>query len=123
MGLWVVVIVAFDIDGTLTRSPFDPSRLRMAEPNRPVIRTLRMLRRAGTKIIVVTARPERYKDDTIAWLRGQAIPYDRLVMRQTGDNRDDPVLRADQSRGAVLLFDDKAENCAQSPIRCVRVQG
>lgn len=117
------MVVAFDIDGTLTRSPFDPSRLRMAEPNRPVIRTLRMLRRAGTKIIVVTARPERYKDDTIAWLRGQAIPYDRLVMRRAGDNRDDPVLRSEQVRGAVLLFDDKAENCAQSPIRCVRVQG
>lgn len=95
----------------------------MAEPNRPVIRTLRMLRRAGTKIIVVTARPERYKDDTIAWLRGQAIPYDRLVMRREGDNRDDPELRSEQVRGAVLLFDDKAENCAQSPIRCVRVQG
>lgn len=117
------MVVAFDIDGTLTKSPFDPNRLRLAEPNRPLIRTLRMLRRAGTKIIVVTARPEQYKADTIAWLRGQAIPYDRLVMRRAGDNRDDPALRAEQVRGSVLLFDDKEENCARAGIPCVRVGG
>lgn len=73
------------------------------------------------KIMVVTARPERYRSDTVAWLRANAVVYDRLVMRREGDNRPDPALRAEQVEGATLLFDDKAGNCARSPVRCVRV--
>lgn len=115
------MIVAFDIDGTLTASAFDPERLKDAEPNPIAIRTLRMLRRAGMKIMIVTARPERYKADTVSWLRANAIIYDQLLMRQSGDNRPDPILRAEQTKGSVLLFDDKQSNCARSPIPCVRV--
>lgn len=82
-----------------------------------------MLRAAGMKIILVTARPERFKADTVAWLRGQAIVYDDLRMRRTGDNRDDPELRAEQVAGASILFDDKPTNCEAVPIPCVRVAG
>lgn len=117
------MVVAFDVDGTLSLGPFDPSRLREAKPNPAMIRTLRILRRAGTKIMVVTARPERYRSDTVAWLRSNAIVYDHLVMRREGDNRPDPALRAEQVGGATLLFDDKPENCARAGIPCVRVGG
>lgn len=116
-----MLAVAFDIDGTLTSSPFDPNRLRSAKPNLKLIRTLKMLRRAGTKIILVTARPEQYRDDTTSWLEMQGISYDSLRMRRRGDNRPDHVLRAEQVEGASVLFDDKAENCGEAPIRCVRV--
>ena len=115
------MIVAFDIDGTLAQGPFVPERIRDLEPRPHVIRTLRGLSRAGMKIIVVTARPEVYREDTEWWLRRHAIPYRILRMRARGDDRPDPALRAEQVADATFLFDDRADNCAQAGIRCVRV--
>lgn len=115
-------VVAFDIDGTLASGPFNPSNLRSLDTRPEIVRTLRLLKRAGTRIIVVTARPEsKYGQDTRYWLRRQAIPHDELRMRPEGDNRPDPELRSDQVAGASILFDDKPENCAAVAIRCVRV--
>lgn len=115
------MIVAFDIDGTLAQGPFVPERIRDLEPRPHVIRTLRGLSRAGMKIIVVTARPEVYREDTEWWLRRHAIPYHTLKMRSGGDSRPDPALRAEQAADATVLFDDRADNCAQVAARCVRV--
>jgi hypothetical protein len=73
------------------------------------------------KIIVVTARPESYREDTEWWLSRHAIPYRILRMRRSGDSRPDPALRAEQAADATVLFDDRADNCAQVAARCVRV--
>jgi hypothetical protein len=116
-----VLSAAFDIDGTLARSPFNPANIAGMPPNPVTIRTLRMLRRAGMKIIIVTARPERFRADTVAWLRSQAIVYDDLRMRPRGDNRPDELLRAEQVKGAAILFDDKPTNCARVNVPCVLV--
>ncbi len=113
--------VAFDIDGTLAQGPFVPERIRELEPRPHVIRTLKGLSRAGMKIIVVTARPESYREDTEWWLRRHGIPYHTLRMRGSGDNRPDPALRAEQVSDATFLFDDRADNCDQVAARCVRV--
>jgi|AACY02.9.fsa_nt_gi Predicted hydrolases of the HAD superfamily len=113
--------VAFDIDGTLAQGPFVPERIRELEPRPHVIRTLKGLSRAGMKIIVVTARPESYREDTEWWLRRHGIPYHTLRMRGSGDNRPDPALRAEQVADATFLFDDRADNCDQVAARCVRV--
>lgn len=115
------MVVAFDIDGTLAQGPFDPGNVRGLKPRTGLIRTLRALRRAGMKIIVVTARPERYRADTEWWLRRQSVPYHALRMRGGSDNRPDPELRSEQARDASVLFDDKPENCARFHGRCVRV--
>ena len=77
--------------------------------------------KAGYRIRIVTARPERYKDDTVAWLRRNAVPYHELRMRRGGDNRPDPALRAEQTDSVRVHFDDKPENCAAVGARCVRV--
>jgi len=115
------MVVAFDIDGTLAQGPFVPERIRDLEPRPHVIRTLRGLSRAGMKIIVVTARPERYREDTEWWLRRHVIPYHSLRMRGAQDNRPDPALRAEQAQGARVLFDDRLDNCARFAGRCVEV--
>jgi uncharacterized HAD superfamily protein len=115
------MVVAFDIDGTLAQAPFLPNNVRQMAPRPEMIRLLRTLSRAGIQIMVVTARPERYRADTEWWLRRQAIPYHTLRMRSGGDNRPDPALRAEQVADATVLFDDKLENCAQVASRCVRV--
>ena len=113
--------VAFDIDGTLAEGPFDPGRIRDMRPRSDVISTLRMLSRAGIKIIVVTARPEAYRADTEWWLRRHAISYHTLRMRGQGDNRPDSALRAEQAADASVLFDDKPDNCARFAGRCIEV--
>lgn len=115
------MVVAFDVDGTLAQGPFVPERIRDLEPRPHVIRTLRGLSRAGTKIIVVTARPENFRADTEWWLRRHAIPYHTLRMRGQEDNRPDPELRAEQAADASVLFDDKPQNCARFAGRCVEV--
>lgn len=112
---------AFDIDGTLTRSSFDQANILGIKPNPVTIRTLRMLRKAGIKIMIVTARPERYRPETQAWLRRHAILYDVLRMRKAGDDRPDADLRAEQASGASILFDDKPDNCRRSGVPCVLV--
>lgn len=113
--------MAFDIDGTLAEGPFEPGNVRGMRPRSGTIRTLRGLSKAGIKIIVVTARPEAYRLDTEWWLRRHAIPYHTLRMRGQGDNRSDPALRAEQASEALVLFDDKPENCARFAGRCVKV--
>ncbi len=116
-----MAVVAFDIDGTLAESPFDPERIRDMRPRSDVISVLRMLSKAGMKIMIVTARPEAYRLDTEWWLRRHAIPYHTLRMRGRRDNRPDPALRAEQAAAASVLFDDKPDNCARFAGRCVRV--
>lgn len=80
-----------------------------------------MLRKAGMKIMIVTARPERFRKETEDWLRLHAIVYDVLRMRRNGDNRPDPELRREQVAGAVVLFDDKPDNCKRCGLPCVLV--
>lgn len=69
----------------------------------------------------MTARPDRYREQTLAWLRRNAVPYHELRMREGGDNRPDPELRAEQAKGSVVLFDDKPDNCDRFRGRCVKV--
>jgi len=114
-------VVSFDIDGTLAEGPFRPEDILSMRIRRGIVHTLRVLLKAGYKVRVVTARPASYRTPTVAWLRRNAIPYHELRMREDGDNRPDPDLRAEQTSGVRIHFDDKPENCAAVRARCVRV--
>lgn len=54
---------------------------------------------AGKRIIVVTAREERWRVLTKNWLQAHHVPYDEIHMRATGDFRPDHVIKAE-------LFDE-----------------
>jgi phosphoglycolate phosphatase-like HAD superfamily hydrolase len=116
-----MAVVSFDIDGTLAEGPFDKGGVEEMAVRAVPIRVLRLLHRAGYRIRVVTARPDRYREQTLAWLRRNAVPYHELRMRASGDNRQDPELRAEQAAGSVVLFDDRPDNCDRFGGRCVRV--
>lgn len=115
------MVVSFDIDGTLAEGPFDKGGIEAMAVRRGLVRTLRLLYKAGYRIRVVTARPDMYREATVRWLRRHAVPYHELRMRAGGDDRPDPELRAEQAAGSVVLFDDKPDNCARFAGRCVRV--
>jgi hypothetical protein len=84
-------------------------------PIAPVIERVRELA-ADSEIVMLTGRPEEYRDRTVAWLERHDVPFDRLLMRRSGDHRSDFVAKEDLlkelPRGKVrLAIDDRAPVC------------
>lgn len=50
---------------------------------------------ADCKIIIVTAREEKWRALTTNWLKTNQIPFDELHMRPTGDFRRDTFIKAE----------------------------
>ncbi len=44
-------------------------------------------------IVIVTGRPETYRERTIAWLRRYGVPWDEMYMRPDGDHRADHIVK------------------------------
>ena len=99
--------VLVDIDGTLalrtvSRSPFDWSRVGEDEPNPPVIELVQLVHRAGLhKLILMSGRDEVCRRQTEIWLDAQAVPFDELHMRAAGDNRKDFIVKKELYRRHV----------------------
>lgn len=47
----------------------------------------------GCNIVIVSARPEKYRDRTVAWLHKNIIPFQTIIMRANGDSRDDVIVK------------------------------
>ena len=58
-------------------------------PKKQVVQILKLFRRFGVSIIIVSARSETYRTLTNMWLAIQAIQCDELLMRGTRDGRPD----------------------------------
>lgn len=48
---------------------------------------------SGSKIILVSGRPEDYQEVTEKWLERFSIPYNKLMMRKKGDFRADHIVK------------------------------
>lgn len=46
-------------------------------------------------LIIVSARPEKYRQFTVEWLDKHNIKYDMLLMRPDSDSRDDTLVKSD----------------------------
>ena len=53
--------------------------------------------------LVVTGRPDDYREVCEAWLRRHRIPYDQLLMRRRGDRRPDHIVKAELFDHAIRL--------------------
>lgn len=82
--------------------------------------TLNMLNREyheGKKIILVSARPEKYRDSTEAWLQRYLswnnFKYETLIMREDGDTRPDTMVKSDifnkylKHLNIIRVYDDR----------------
>lgn len=122
---------SFDIDGTLAlmgdrRSPYDPTKYHLDEPNPPVVETLRSLtdsmwwhhgsedRGRTWAIIGLSGRSEDHREATEKWLKDHDIVLDALFMRKSGDNRNDGIVKAELVRDnisgvydVIAHFDDR----------------
>lgn len=86
--------------------PHDTLRTEVAE-------RVDMCRQAGHPIILVSARPEDYRATTEQWLKDNGIEYETLIMRRSGDKRDDVDVKQDiyerylKKYHIVTWFDDR----------------
>lgn len=92
--------VSFDIDGTLAhmgdrRGPYETSKYMLDEVDVLVREALWLYEQAGYRIVILTARSEDFREDTEQWLERMDITYDELLMRPTGDNRNDSIVKSE----------------------------
>ena len=89
--------IVCDIDGTLAiikdRSPFDASRCEQDLLNEPIAEIVKTYADRGNQIILLSGRQDEHRYQTEKWLTKHKIPYNLLLMRQTGDRRKDAVIK------------------------------
>ncbi|PRB14763.1 polynucleotide kinase [Microbacterium sp. MYb62] len=91
----------FDVDGTLAligdRSPYDMRNVAIDTPNHPVVVAAQAFAAHPDvdALIVVSGRDETARRSTEAWLTFNEIPFDRLLLRRTGDQRADNIVKAE----------------------------
>lgn len=83
-----------DIDGTLAlmtgRSPYIPDKTDIL--NEEVANILRFSSEY-VNIFLVSGRSEDYRELTVEWLSENNIQYHHLLMRESGDNRPDEIIK------------------------------
>jgi len=111
--------VLVDIDGTLvdvtsirhhvegSKRDFDSFHRASLDcpPHVPVIQRLESLKSAGTVVIAISGREERFRRLTDFWLAMWDVPCDDLHMRPTGDRRADVVFKRELFERLSLVFD------------------
>jgi hypothetical protein len=86
------VLIAFDMDGTITAAPREFARLAQCYVN------------SGHKVIVLTYRDEDWRPLTVQQLKDIGFPYSRLVMLPHWSNQSAEEFKAE----AVLRLRVKA---------------
>ncbi len=97
-------VVLCDLDGTVAlmgktepgrRGFYDWHRVGEDDPNTPIIKLVRIFRRAGFPIVYVSGRDEVCREQTLMWLdhHVEAVADERLLMRAHKDNRPDDVIK------------------------------
>ena len=74
---------------------------------RPVTKQLIDLTYPNHAVVIVTGRPEKYRDMTVAWLTDNDVRYNALYMRRDGDRRPDTIVK--QEILDLYLDKDKIE--------------
>ena len=114
--------IIFDIDGTLAhnlsgRNIYDYTRVLEDTPDPFMSLVIDAVKEFGPhylKVIVVSGREDNCRKETEEWLYKNMLPYDKLYMRETGDRRDDCIVKKEiyeeyiEPEYAVLgVFDDR----------------
>lgn len=104
----IKLAVIFDLDGTLADITNRRNALALAQgnwdiffssmdrdpPKTPIVNLYHILA-ASQKytMIIVTGRPERYRNITTDWLNSKEIDYNYLFMRKDNDRRPDNLIK------------------------------
>jgi hypothetical protein len=135
--------VIVDIDGTIADVRHRLHHIRGPEEknwkaffdemdrDEPISERLKQVQNLSSRhrILIVTGRPEHYRQQTEQWLHRYRVPYEKLYMRKSGDHRPDYeakqiVLDEIDPRQIVLAIDDRPPVCdmwERHGIKCERV--
>lgn len=98
--------VIFDLDGTLANIDarrelcrtssgkinfekfYDPANIVLDTPNVPVVEMLKMLRKAGKRIVIFSGRSRATEEETIKFLKNCGVKYDMMIMRPNDEDHD-----------------------------------
>lgn len=117
-----------DLDGTIAlndwRNPYDATECEKDLPNIPVMNILRAYKGwlRNTKVIFLSGREDKYREQTQAWLNVQFHDWPdkplELHMRQTRDMRKDFVVKQElyeanvkDKYNVVFVLDDRLSVC------------
>lgn len=107
-------VVICDLDGVIAANPpeafkgtiNDPNywhshwdKWDEAKPNHEIVHLLRLLAQGGTKIVILTSRPDTYRDQTTKFLKKLGLRCD-LIMRSTGG----AILPSDEWKHDVIEY-------------------
>ncbi|MFD9634912.1 phosphatase domain-containing protein [Streptomyces violascens] len=137
-------LAVFDLDGTLAdsshrqrfleRKPRDWDAFFAAAPaDPPLAEGVALCREAAgdCEVVYLTGRPERCREDTLAWLAEQGLPDGALHMRRNDDRRPARVTKLQILRGLgrgreirMLVDDDElvCDAAEQAGFRVVRAR-
>ena len=107
--------VIFDLDGTIalvdkrreaSKLPdgkmnwdewFNPSNIKLDEPNEPVIKMAQLFAEDGFNIVILSGRSDKTERTTRSWLSRNRVPFHKLVMRphKTMNFVPDEILKKD----------------------------
>lgn len=125
----------FDIDWTLAymtdRSPYDYSKVSTDWCYDDVADMAHILKMNGNKIIICSWRKDDCREETIKWLDDMWIEYDLLLMRKSGDNRKDSIVKYELLVNEIIphyyiqwVFDDRdqvVKMWREAGLRCYQV--
>lgn len=93
----------FDLDGTLAhmdgRDPYDTHLYDTDIVDIPLRALTLMVHCSGGTVIIFTGRSEDHREVVEEWLADNDVPYDKLIMRKSGDMRNDAIVKSE-------LFDE-----------------
>jgi len=106
------VCIIADIDSTLSkrgeRGVFDFDKSIDDEPIHQTVFLLRLIDDRNkydpitkTHIILLTGREEQFSEITNKWLNKHQIPFDKLLMRRTGDRRKADIVKQEIYAGSI----------------------
>lgn len=119
----------FDLDGTLAddghrrkhvetkKKDFNLyySLMPQDKPKAEVFKLLDMCQKQGMAIVILTGRPEKYREETMMWLAKHRVQYDLLEMRGDNDFRKAAVMKGEVFEKRLkpyytvkIAFDDDA---------------
>lgn len=114
---WVTLC---DLDGTLAllngRDPYDASTCEQDKVNQTVRSVLNAMIRDGASslTILLSGRSDEYRSQTQRWLNDHGIYHSMLLMRSTGDNRRDAIVKRELYEAHIqgvynvrLVLDDR----------------
>ena len=118
--------IIVDVDGTLAirgnRSPFDFTKVKEDKVSEPIKNLVNLLSitsfgfRKEIYVIIFSGRDDSCFDDTKIWLVNNNIDFDKLVMRKTGDNRKDSIVKKEmyekhikENYNVLYVIDDRKQ--------------